>query len=158
MESLKYYIDSLLTALGGGGVVFLITYFFKGKKDRSLEQKTIIGYLKERITILEKKQKEDRLVIEEMQKKYVELEFKLHVAVFENEMMTEWIKEKKDGEQFLNELKTDLKNKKAFLEKMKKLSLENSLMQEFSFNNFYFVISFIFFTLGLFFFFYSFLF
>lgn len=120
MNEIKEYISLIITALSSGGVVYLITYFVRGKKDRVEEQKTVIGYLKARLTRLEKKDKQKDKEIKEIKKKYLDLEIKLELTDFERKIYLNWILEQKNGQEFLDSVKDDVKSKEDFLNRIKK--------------------------------------
>lgn len=120
MDQIKEYISLFLTAIGGSGVLYLITYFFRGKKDRAEEQKTVIGYLKARMTRIEKQNRKQAKEIKEIREKYLDLEIKLELTDFERKVYLNWILEQKNGQEFLDSVKHKIKSKQDFLNRIKK--------------------------------------
>lgn len=143
MDWIKDYISLGLTALGSGGIVYLVTYFIKGKKDRAIEQKTIIGYLKVRMTKLENKVKESQKEIQDLQKKYLDLEFKFELTDFEKKLAFEWIKKQPNSQAFFDEAKNEIKDKQEFLNRIKKLNNDKPLSVDRSIANIFLVIFFV---------------
>ena len=119
MTEFKDYLSLILTAMSSGGVVYLITYFFRGKENRDLQEKTIIGYLKTRVTNLEKKEKINNKRIKELEKKYLDLEFMLELTDFEKKLAFKWIANQPNADDFFDKAKIDVKDKKDFLDKIK---------------------------------------
>lgn len=129
MDWIRDYINLFVTALGSGGIVYLITYFVKGKKDRAIEQKTIIGYLKARMTKLEKKVQESQKEVQEsqkeikvLQKKFLDLEFKFELTEFEKKLAFEWIQKQPNSQEFFKGVESEVKSKQEFLDRIKNLN------------------------------------
>lgn len=121
INEMKEWTNLFLTALGSGGIVYLVTYFIGGKKDRAEEQKTVIGYLKARLTKLEKRDKETKKRLEALEKKYLDLEIKFELTDFEKKLAFKWIAEQPNGSDFLDSVKKEVKSKEEFLNRVKML-------------------------------------
>lgn len=143
MDWIKDYINLFLTALGSGGIVYLITYFVKGKKERAIEQTTIIGYLKARMTKLEKKVKESQKEIKDLQKKYLDLEFKFELTEFEKKLAFEWIKKQPNSQAFFDNIESEVKDKQDFLDRIKSLNQDKYPSLDRSVANIFLVIFFV---------------
>lgn len=143
MDWIKDYINLFLTALGSGGIVYLITYFVKGKKDRAIEQTTIIGYLKARMTKLEKKVQESQKEIKDLQKKYLDLEFKFELTEFEKKLAFEWIKKQPNSQAFFDNVENEVKDKQEFLNRIKNLNQDKYPSLDKSVANIFLVIFFV---------------